>query len=173
MLNNSNNQNHKEKKIIEDNIYLLDEVAEEFQNSGEQKEDLIQAGYIGLLNAINMYYNRGEEIFRRKARYLIAGEIRNYIRQKHKKVKVPEWLKMINNLIDQILVSYHKKFKKYPNITELSQMLNMSPEGLKETLKAREAVHKVSIDKERRTIDITEPPDTRKIKKVKKKKENE
>jgi hypothetical protein len=49
----------------------------------------------------------------------------------------------------------------------------MSPEGLKETLKAREAVHKVSIDKERRTIDITEPPDTRKIKKVKKKKENE
>jgi RNA polymerase sigma-B factor len=173
MLNNSSNQNHKEKKIIEDNIYLLDEVVEEFQNSGEPEEQLKQAGYLGLLNAINLYYNRGNEIFRKQAKYLIAGEIRNYIRQKHKKVKVPEWLKMINNLIDQILVSYHKKFKKFPNIKELSQMLNMSPEGLEETLKAREAVHKVSIDKDRRTIDITESPDTRKIKKVKKKKENE
>jgi len=86
MVNNSNsNQNHQEKIIIVDNIYLLDEVAKEFQNSGEQREDLIQAGYIGLLSAINLYYNRGEEIFRKKAKVLIAGEMRNYIRQKHKK----------------------------------------------------------------------------------------
>ncbi len=168
MVNNSNsNQNHQEKIIIVDNIYLLDEVAKEFQNSGEQREDLIQAGYIGLLNAINLYYNRGEEIFRKKAKVLIAGEMRNYIRQKHKKVKVPEWLKMINNLIDQILISYHKKFKKLPDFKELSQMLNMTPEGLEETLKGREAVYKVSIDKDRRARDITESPDTKKIKKVK------
>jgi RNA polymerase sigma-B factor len=167
MMNNSNNQNRKDKKIIEDNIYLLDEVVEKFQNSGEQQEDLIQAGYIGLLSAIHLYYNRGEEIFTKKARYLIAGEMRNFIRRKNNKVKVPEWLKMVNDLIDQILVSYHKKFKKLPNFTELSQMLNMTPEGLEETLKAREAVYKVSIDKDRRARDITESPDTTKIKKVK------
>lgn len=170
VLNSNSNQNHKEKEIIEDNFYLLDEVLEEFQNSGEQLEQLKQAGYMGLLNSINLYYNQGEEIFKAKARHLIAGEMRNYIRQKNKKVKVPEWLKMINNLIDQILVSYHKKFKKFPNLKELSRMLNMSPEGLEETLKAREAVYKVSIDKDRRAIDITESPDTKKIKKAIKKK---
>jgi len=62
------------------------------------------------------------------------------------------------------VVSYNKKYKKFPNYKELSQMLGMTPEGLEETLKARESVYKVSIDKERRTKDITESPDTATIK---------
>jgi RNA polymerase sigma-B factor len=167
---NQNNNNNKNKKIIEEKLYLLEEVVKEFQNSGEQEDELIQAGYIGLLNAINLYYKQGEEIFTHKAKYLIAGEIRHYIRQKHKKVKIPGWLKVINGLINKIMVSHHKKFNRFPSFKELSQMLNMSSEELTETLKARESVYKVSIDKDRRARDITESPDTIKIKKAIKRK---
>jgi len=168
--NNNNHNNNKNKKIIEEKLYLLDEVIKEFQNSGEQEEELMQAGYIGLLNAINLYYNQGEEKFTNNAKHLIAGEIRHYIRQKHEKVKIPDWLKAINGLINKILVSYHKKFDRFPSFKELSKMLNMLPEELNEILKARDSVYKVSIDKDRRARDITESPDTTKIKKAIKRK---
>ncbi len=170
--NSKNNSNNTDKRKVEDYLDLLEESIKEFKNSGEPQEELRQAGYLGLLNSINLHDAKNDEIFQKNARHLMAGEIRNYIREKHKKVKVPAWLKMMNNLIDRVLIAYYRQFKKYPDIKDLSQILNMSPEGLKEVLKARESVYKVSIDKNRRTGDINEPPDYAKIKKEMKKKGN-
>jgi DNA-directed RNA polymerase specialized sigma subunit len=172
IINSKKNSNNDDKREVKDYIFLLEETVKEFKNSGEPSEKLRQVGYLGLLNSINLQGTKNDEIFQENTRHLIAGEIRNYIREKHKKVKVPAWLKMINNLIDRVLIAYYRQFKKYPDIKELSQLLNMSPEGLKETLKARESVHKVSIDKNRRAGDIKEPPDYAKIKKEMKKKGN-
>ena len=170
--NSKKNSNHADKRKAEDYMFLLEETVKEFKNSGESSEELRQAAYLGLLNSINLYDAQDDEIFQKKARHLIAGEIRNYIRGKHKKVKVPAWLKMMNHLIDRVLIAYYRQFKKYPDIKELSRLTNMSPEGLKEALKARESVHKVSIDEKRRAVDIKEPPDYAKIKKEMKRKGN-
>ncbi|MDI9597866.1 MAG: hypothetical protein QM220_10120 [Atribacterota bacterium] len=161
---NEDNSGNNHKRKIEDYIELLENTVHEFKNSGEDESDLMQAGYIGLLNSLNIYDDMEDEVFQKKSKNLIAGEIRNYIRRKYSKVKIPFWLKKINELINQLVVSYNKKYKKFPNYKELSQMLGMTPEGLEETLKARESVYKVSIDKERRTKDITESPDTATIK---------
>ena len=165
-IDNNNNNNRK----AEDYLVFLKNTVEEFKNSGEKKGDLMQAGYIGLLNSIHLYSDTDEDVFQNKSKNLIAGEIRYYIREKYNKVKVPQWLKTINNLINQLVVSYHKKYKTFPNFKDLSQMLNMRPEGLEETLKARESVYKVSIDKVRRSKDIADSPDTTKIKRAMKRK---
>jgi len=170
--NSKKNSNHADKRKAEDYMFLLEETVKEFKNSGEQLEKLRQAGYLGLLNSINLHDTKNDEIFQKDTRHLIAGEIRSYIRGKHKKVKVPAWLKVINNIIDRVLIAYYRQFKKYPDINELSQLINLSPEGLKEALKARESVHKVSIDEKRRAVDIKEPPDYAKIKKEMKRKGN-
>ena len=163
--NNKHNHNGGNGRRAEEHLGLLEEVVKEFQNSGEPAENLRQAGYIGLLNAINLYQKQRDKNFHEFARCLIAAEIRHYIREKHRKVRVPLWLGMINKTISRILIAYHRRFKRFPDFKELSQMLNLTPEGLQETLKAREAVHEVSIDKERRARDFTEPPDITKIKK--------
>jgi len=170
--NSKDNSNNNGKIKVKDYIVLLEETVKEFKNSGESSEELRQAAYLGLLNSINLHDAQDDEIFQKKARYLMAGEIRHYIREKHKKVKVPTWLKMMNHLIDRAMISYYRQFKKYPDIEELSRILNISPEGLKEALKARESVHKVSIDEKRRAGDIKEPPDYAKIKKEMKRKGN-
>ena len=162
---NNSKKNCSNNRKVEDYLYLLEETLKEFENSGESPEGLRQAGYLGLLNSINLYDDQNDEIFQKNARYLIAGELRHYIREKHKKVKVPTWLKMMNHLIDRVIVDYYREFEKCPDIEELSQILNLSPEGLKEALKARDSVHKVSIDKDRRARDIKEPPDYAKIQK--------
>jgi len=162
---NNSKKNCSNNRKVEDYLYLLEETLKEFENSGESPEGLRQAGYLGLLNSINLYDDQNDEIFQKNARYLIAGELRHYIREKNKKVKVPTWLKMMNHLIDRVIVDYYREFEKCPDIEELSQILNLSPEGLKEALKARDSVHKVSIDKDRRARDIKEPPDYAKIQK--------
>lgn len=146
---------------------LLDKVVQEFQNSGEPEEELSQVGYIGLLNAMNLYRNQPEISFQEYARQLISGEIRHHIREKNRKVKVPDWLSvMMNKLLNQMLISYCKQHNKFPNLQELSEMLDLSPDILKEAMKAREAVLEVSIDQKRRAYDIKESPDVTLIKKA-------
>lgn len=153
-------------RIIEAHMGLLREIVQEFKNSGEPEEELLQVGYIGLLNAVNLYPKENIIPFTEYARHLICGEIRNYIREKNRKIKVPDWLSIIiNKLLNQMLTAYRKQFNRFPTIAELSEMLEISPEILKEALKARKAAQEISIDlKRRQEIDLKEPINITKIK---------
>jgi RNA polymerase sigma-B factor len=165
VVNSSSEQSNIDKKI-EEHLDFLREIVQEFQNSGEPEEELLQVGYIGLLNAANLYQINQSIAFQEYARILICGEIRNYIREKNKKVDVPDWLSiMINKLLNQMLTAYRKQFNRFPDIKELSEMLDLSPEILKEALKARKAAQEVSIDARRRKkIDLQDTIDIIKIK---------
>ncbi|GAG93541.1 unnamed protein product [marine sediment metagenome] len=75
---------------------LVKSIACKFKNSGESLDDLEQVGYIGLINAINLYnQNRGIK-FISYATWLISGEIRHYIRDKHQLIKIPSCSKSSN-----------------------------------------------------------------------------
>lgn len=52
-------------------------------------EDLIQAGFIGLLKAIDKYSKEKNNNFRIYAGYLIIGEMKHYIRDKMDAIRVP------------------------------------------------------------------------------------
>jgi RNA polymerase sigma-B factor len=166
--------NNNNGKKIDQHMEILKNVVTEFHNSGETEEELMQAGYIGLLNAINLYQSKIGLSFEEYANRLIAGEIRHYIREKNKKIKVPDWLSvMMNKLLNQMLMAYRKEYHKFPDFHELSQMMDLSPEMLKEAMKARETVYEVSIDAKRRKKDMQEPIDIDKIKKELKKRKND
>ena len=156
-----NSEQNNNSKKVEEHLDFLKEVVQDFLNSGESEEELLQAGYIGLLNAVNLYQKQQNIPFEIYARHLICGEIRNYIREKNKKVEVPDWLSvMINKLLNQMLAAYRKQFDRFPTINELSEMLELSPEILKEALKARKAAQEISIDQKRRAeVDLQDPID--------------
>lgn len=142
-----------EEDIIRRSSWLVETIAREFTNSGEPLEDLVQAGYIGLLNAIhNFDLSRGTK-FNTYASHLIRGEIRHYIRDKHGMVRVPQWLKALNRRIDEVREEFYKRHGRFPTLGELAEGLNMTEEGLREALKARDSVTYVSIDRERRELD--------------------
>ena len=129
---------------------LVKSIAYKFKNSGEPLEDLEQVGYIGLINAINLYnQNRGIK-FITYATWLISGEIRHYIRDKHQVIKIPSWILKLNGKIDEFIISYKKENNKFPLLSEISEKFNLTEEGIKEILKAREAVQIVSLDQEQR-----------------------
>jgi len=159
---------NKMQKITDDQIIkyqpLVKNIAYKFINSGEPLEDLEQVGYIGLINAINLYnQNRGIK-FITYATWLISGEIRHYIRDKHQVIKIPGWTLKLNRKIDQFIISYKKENNKFPTLFEISEELNLTEEGIEEILKAREAVQVISLDQEQRKYESDSYPKIEKIK---------
>jgi len=156
------------QKISDDQIIeyqpLVKSIAYKFKNSGEPLEDLEQVGYIGLINAINLYnQNRGIK-FITYATWLISGEIRHHIRDKHQVIKIPSWMLKLNNKIDEFIISYKKENNKFPSLSEISEKFNLNEEGIREILKAREAVQIVSLDQEQRKYSSDGYPKIEKIK---------
>jgi len=142
---------------------LVKSIAYKFKNSGEPLEDLEQVGYIGLINAINLYnQNRGIK-FITYATWLISGEIRHHIRDKYQVIKIPSWILKLNKKIDKFIISYKKENNKFPSLSEISEKFNLTKEGIKEVLKAREAVQIVSLDQEQRKYSSDSYPNIEKI----------
>ncbi|MEA2086679.1 MAG: sigma-70 family RNA polymerase sigma factor [Candidatus Caldatribacteriota bacterium] len=143
---------------------LVKSIAYKFKNSGEPLEDLEQVGYVGLINAFNLYnQNRGIK-FITYATWLISGEIRHYIRDKHQVIKIPCWILKLNKKIDQFIISYKKENDRFPSLSEISEEFNLTEEGIKEVLKAREAVQIVSLEQEQRKYSLDDYPKIEKIK---------
>jgi len=139
--------------IVEKNVGLVISTAKKFLHSGEPLDDLIQAGYIGLLNAVyNFDLSRGAR-FSTYATLLIQGEIRHYIRDRHTTIRIPQWLQKLNGDIQAAEERFYKEYGHLPTISELSEALNIEEEGIREALKARDAVTYISIDEQRRKED--------------------
>jgi len=143
---------------------LVKNIAYKFKNSGEPLEDLEQLGYIGLINAMNLYNRQRKVKFETYASWFISGEIRHYIRDKHQAIKIPHWITELNRRIDEFIVKYKEETKQIPSIKKIAEKFNLTEEGLKEVLKARDVVHIVSIDQENRNYDFNEYPVLEKIK---------
>ena len=142
------------QKITDDQIIkyqpLVKSISRKFINSGEPLEDLEQLGYIGLINALNLYnQNRGVK-FETYATWLISGEIRHHIRDKHQVIKIPRWLLKLNKKIDEYRIAYREENDRFPTISEIAGEFNLTKESIIEIPKARYAVQIVSLDQEQR-----------------------
>ncbi len=158
----------KPQKITDDQITeyqpLVKSIAYRFKNSGEPLEDLEQLGYIGLINALNLYNQDRGAKFETYATWLISGEIRHHIRDKHQTIKIPRWMLELNKRIDEFIIYYKKENNRFPNISEISDEFNLTEESIKEILKARDAVQIISLDQERRKYNSDNYPKLERIK---------
>ena len=134
-------------KIISKYRPLVRSIAKQYHKSGEPIEDLEQIGYLGLLNALQLFNKKRGVKFTTYATWLINGEIRHYLRDKHTVVKIPHWIKEFNRKIDQYVEKYHKEYKAFPSLEQIANMLNITEDGVREVLKGRKAVQVISLDK--------------------------
>jgi RNA polymerase sigma factor (sigma-70 family) len=150
------------KKIDESTIKkyrpLIKSIARKYINSGEPMEDLEQIAYLGLINTINLFDEKKGIKFETYATWLINGEIRHYIRDKHTIVNIPHWVKEFNRKIDKFTAKFRKKNKRFPTITEISNNFNITEEGISEILKGRDSVQVVSLDRDSRKGDYENVP---------------
>ncbi len=140
-------------QLIEQNIGLVKSIAGDFTHSGLDFEDLRQAGYIGLLNAVENYdLNEGAK-FSTYASHLIKGEVRHHVRDEQPSVHIPQWVKRLNKKIKKAEQRIYQETGEFPTIEEISEELNIEEDGVREVLKARDSMTYVSIDRERRESD--------------------
>ena len=141
------------EEIIKRNVGLVKSIATRFLNSGEPLDDLIQAGYIGLLNAVANFDLAKNARFSTYASHLIQGEIRHYIRDKHSTIRIPQWVQAMNRKLKEVEEEFFQEEGRPPTFGELADRLSLTEKQLTAILRGREAMTYVSIDQERRSSD--------------------
>lgn len=164
MENYSSLQNKTKNQTVNKYKPLIRSIASNYLKSGEPLEDLEQIGYLGLLNALELYDEQKGVKFITYATWLISGEIRHYIRDKLPVIKIPHWVKEYNKKIDKYVEKYYKEQQKFPPLTEIAKYFNITEVGIQEILKGRKSVQVVSLDKDFRSNELSTIPILEQIK---------
>ena len=125
---------------------LVRRIASEFVFSGVPADDLVQVGYIGLLNAIAAFDPGRGAKFATYASYLIRGEIRHYLRDQRDTIRKPRWLQKLNTRIEDTVGKYVSESGRFPGLEELAEELNIEEGGLLEVLRTREMLRTISLE---------------------------
>ena len=148
------------EEIVRQNVGLVKSVAAKFLSSGEPLDDLIQAGYIGLLNAVANFDLARNTRFSTYATHLIQGEIRHHIRDKHSTIRIPQWFQTMNRRVKEVEEAFFQREGRPPTLSELASHLGLSEEQLTVLLRGRKTMTYISIDKQRRSSDPNPAPPT-------------
>jgi len=133
------------QQLIEQYLPLVRSLARRYANRGEQLEDLVQVGSIGLIKAIDRFdVDRGVELTT-YATPNIIGEIKRHFRDKGWSVRVPRGLQELNVRLSQLLEQLTVQYERSPTIPELAKAAGVTEEEVLEALESGQAYTTVSL----------------------------
>ena len=118
------------ERLIEENTGLVSMAARRFAASGQDMDDMMQLGYIGLIKAIDRFDASYGVMFSTYAVPMIAGEIRRFLRDDGR-IKISRQLKQDVKLLKRIEEEFLQKHGRSPR---------MSADDISEMLEARTAI---------------------------------
>ncbi len=132
-------------QLIEQYMSLVRSLARRYAYRGEQLDDLVQIGAIGLIKAIDRFdVDRGVELTT-YATPNIIGEIKRHFRDKGWAVRVPRGLQelavQLSKLVEQLTV----QLSRSPTIAELAEAAGVEEEQVLEALESSRAYSSVSL----------------------------
>ncbi|MBQ1211037.1 MAG: sigma-70 family RNA polymerase sigma factor [Clostridia bacterium] len=120
---------------VEENIGLVHSCAKRFIGRGIEYDDLVQAGSIGLIKAVEGFEEERGLCFSTYAVPMILGEMRRLFRDGGT-VKVSRTLKDLSMKATRISAAFALEHDREPTVSELAGMLEVEPELLAEALGA-------------------------------------
>ena len=124
---------------------LVRSLARRYSYRGEQLEDLVQVGCIGLIKAIDRFdIERGVELTT-YATPNIIGEIKRHFRDKGWAVRVPRGLQELNVRLSKLIEELTVQLERSPTIPELAKAANSTEEEVLEALETGQAYSSVSL----------------------------
>lgn len=125
-----------EEKIIKDNEKLIWKLASHFY--GVDKNDLYQAGVVGLLKALKKW-NRDENTkFSTYAYDYIFGEM--YLLASNKNIKISKDILKLYKSIEHARYIYAQKLGKVPNNLEIAELLGLSLESVEMAMSSANSI---------------------------------
>jgi RNA polymerase sigma-B factor len=133
------------EKLIEQYMSLVRSLARRYAYRGEQLDDLVQIGAIGLIKAIDRFdVERGFELTT-YATPNIIGEIKRHFRDKGWAVRVPRGLQELNVQLSRLMEQLTVKLGRSPTIPELAQASGATEEDVLEALESGRAYSSLSL----------------------------
>jgi RNA polymerase sigma-B factor len=133
------------EELIERYMALVRSLARRYSYRGEQLDDLIQIGAIGLIKAIDRFdLNRNVELTT-YATPNIIGEIKRHFRDKGWSVRVPRGLQELNVQISKLIEQLTVQLSRSPTIAELAEAAGVEEEAVLEALESGRAYSSVSL----------------------------
>lgn len=120
------------ENIILENINLIYKIASYFKNYND-KEDLINAGVIGMIDAYYKFDDSFNTKFTTYAFPYILGEMKKCVRN-DKGLKVSRNINSLYNKIDKVKYLLCQKYKRIPTTKELSLYLNIDEKLIEEAI---------------------------------------
>src|SRR5918994_1452556 len=133
------------EQLIEQSLSLVRSLARRYAYRGEQLDDLVQIGCIGLIKAIDRFdIDRGVELTT-YATPNIIGEIKRHFRDKGWAVRVPRGLQELNVQLSQLLEQLTIQLERSPTIPELAKAAGVTEEEVLEALESGQAYATLSL----------------------------
>jgi RNA polymerase sigma-B factor len=133
------------EQLIEQYMSLVRSLARRYSYRGEQLEDLVQIGAIGLIKAIDRFdLDRGVELTT-YATPNIIGEIKRHFRDKGWSVRVPRGLQELNVQLSRLVEQLTVQLSRSPTISELAKAAGVEEEEVLEALESGRAYSSLSL----------------------------
>src|SRR5690349_6850708 len=133
------------EQLIEQYMSLVRSLARRYSYRGEQLEDLVQIGAIGLIKAIDRFdLERGVELTT-YATPNIIGEIKRHFRDKGWSVRVPRGLQELNVQLSRLVEQLTVQLGRSPTVPELAKASGSTEEEVLEPLESGRAYSSLSL----------------------------
>jgi RNA polymerase sigma-B factor len=119
-------------RLVQLYLPLVESLARRYRSPGAEFDDLLQAGSIGLLNAIERYEPRRSDEFAAYAVPTVAGEMKRYIRDRGALVRLPRPLHEAAGRLPKERERLTRNLGRDPSDAELAEAVGVSPGELGE-----------------------------------------
>ena len=133
-------------QLVVNHLNLVRYLASKFINRGEQLDDLVQVGTIGLIKAIDRFDpSRGLE-FTTYATPTITGEIKRHFRDKGWSVRVPRRLQELSTKVTHATDELTTTLQRSPSVSEIADHLGVSVDDVLEAMESSSAYNSVPLE---------------------------
>jgi RNA polymerase sigma-B factor len=130
---------HARERLIELHLPLVRALARRYVNCGEQLDDLVQVGSIGLIEAVDRYDSeRGSELVRFAAP-TICGEIKRHLRDRGSTVRIPRRLDELSRRLRLERAGLAAQLSRAPTACELADAAGEDERDVTEAMAAERA----------------------------------
>ena len=133
-------------ELVESYLPLARAVARRFEGRGVEREDLQQVASIALMKAIERFEPSRGFRFVTYAIPTIAGDVRNYLRDKASGMRVPRDARQKLFKMQQIREQFERDQLREPSARELAEAMQITPDELLMLLDMRNQTDVTSLD---------------------------
>jgi RNA polymerase sigma-B factor len=134
-----------QERLIASHLPLVRSIARRHTGQGEELEDLVQVGAIGLMKASDRFDPDRGVSFGTFAAPVIEGEIRRHLRDRARPVRIPREMERIRGALRRSRGELTSSLGRAPTVPELAAALRVNEDEVERALSAERAEDAVSL----------------------------